>query len=309
MMPLLNGLDDEVLGTMMMLMTQLRLVSGQVLYLAEELGDEMYFLVEGRVQVTRYDNLLEDRLTPIRDSEVATREAGDTLGELVLFPEICKYRGETVVARENCTLFVLTRSNLQVLSDSHPVVEVQFRVLCTLLSIESKVTNACMSEWILEKERGKQSEVEIDVRILELSDKVPTLSLSDAADSIWVPLRVHARCPSPAAPIDVCCDGDPALGPAPLFFLVQMTNEWLATRWQVRVSKEDQLLRSSQGRGQRNSSNVLHAWMRRSTNDFVMNPETRPINVFPSARAGASNLPRHEHPLFEMPIPAPGTDI
>jgi CRP-like cAMP-binding protein len=172
MMPLLNGLDDECLGSMMTLMTQLRLVPGQVLYMAEELGDEMYFLVEGRLQVTRYDNLLEDRLTPIRDSEVAVFEAGDTVGELVLFPDICKYRGETVVARENCTLFVFTRNNLQILSDSHPIVEEKFRLMCTLLSIESNVTNASLGECVLAKERARQSEVEIDVRILELSDQV-----------------------------------------------------------------------------------------------------------------------------------------
>mmetsp|Transcript_61299 Transcript_61299/g.150837 ORF Transcript_61299/g.150837 Transcript_61299/m.150837 type:complete len:179 (+) Transcript_61299:474-1010(+) len=119
-----------------------------------------------------HDNLRDDRLTPVDDEQVAHLDPGDSFGEIGLFSEICRYRPETMIAREETKVLVLSSNALCLIGDAFPVVEEKIRNLCMLLALDRKLSNLVMEAKIFQRSQGRQREGLLEKRVRDLSDKL-----------------------------------------------------------------------------------------------------------------------------------------
>lgn len=95
-------------------------VAGEVLVQEGEVGDEMFFLVEGRVRVTRSLTLLTRRGFTDREKSFNYLDAGacSNFGEVALIGNMP--RSATVAAEEECRLLVLSREVFEKMCQEDP---------------------------------------------------------------------------------------------------------------------------------------------------------------------------------------------
>ncbi|HVJ06372.1 MAG TPA: DUF1003 domain-containing protein [Candidatus Saccharimonadales bacterium] len=109
--PMFSLLDHDERTTLSELMTEESFAAGQKIFNAGDIGDSLYIVRRGRVQVSVEDDLGESIVT-------GEAEAGDVFGEISMLDG--GPRTATAVAVEASELFRLDRENLQELVSSHP---------------------------------------------------------------------------------------------------------------------------------------------------------------------------------------------
>jgi CRP/FNR family transcriptional regulator len=107
--PLFAELTNKELTQLARVSEDVDLPSGTVLCKEGEIGHEFFVIVDGKVDVTR------------KGKKVATRGAGDFVGEIALLEET--RRMATVTAKTDLRAFVLTEQSFRLLLDEAPSVE------------------------------------------------------------------------------------------------------------------------------------------------------------------------------------------
>ncbi|MBD0347974.1 MAG: cyclic nucleotide-binding domain-containing protein [Thermoleophilia bacterium] len=114
--PLFEGLSRNELEQLARLAEDLEVDAGKVLTREGESGREFFVILEGEVDVSR------------RGQTIATRGAGDFIGEIAILEDI--QRTATVTAKTPLRFFVLTAQAFRSVVDEYP--EVERKVLRTL---------------------------------------------------------------------------------------------------------------------------------------------------------------------------------
>ncbi len=109
--PMFSLLDHDERTTLSELMTEESFAAGQKIFNVGDIGDALYIVRVGRVQVCVEDDLGESIVT-------GESEAGDVFGEISMLDG--GPRTATAVAVEASEVFRLDRENLQELVSSHP---------------------------------------------------------------------------------------------------------------------------------------------------------------------------------------------
>jgi CRP-like cAMP-binding protein len=107
--PLFADLTNKELVQLARVSEDVELPAGTVLCKEGQVGHEFFVIVEGKVEVTR------------KGKKVATRGAGDFVGEIALLQET--RRMATVTAKNDVRAFVLTGASFRYLLDQAPSVE------------------------------------------------------------------------------------------------------------------------------------------------------------------------------------------
>ncbi len=109
--PMFSLLDHDERTTLSELMTEESFTAGQKIFNVGDLGDSLYIVRRGRVQVCVEDDLGESIVT-------GESEPGDVFGEISMLDG--GPRTATAIAVEASEVFRLDRENLQELVSSHP---------------------------------------------------------------------------------------------------------------------------------------------------------------------------------------------
>jgi CRP/FNR family transcriptional regulator, cyclic AMP receptor protein len=107
--PLFEGLSRRELIQLARATEDLEILPDKVLCKEDDIGHEFFVIVDGEVEVTS------------KGRHVATRTAGDFVGEIALLDET--RRTATVTAKTPLRLFVLTRRDFRRLVSQNPSVE------------------------------------------------------------------------------------------------------------------------------------------------------------------------------------------
>jgi CRP/FNR family cyclic AMP-dependent transcriptional regulator len=118
--PLFQDLEPERLEALVDLFDPFSVTAGEVLVREGEPGDRMFFLLEGRVRVTRTLTLLTGRGFTDREKSFNILEASEfsNFGEVALISDLP--RTASVVAEDDCRLLVLSRENFQKIAREDP---------------------------------------------------------------------------------------------------------------------------------------------------------------------------------------------
>jgi CRP-like cAMP-binding protein len=112
----LSDLTDGQLSTFVSLLEPVQVPAGNAIVRMNELGNSMYLILKGDVQVARK--------TGGRETTLATLEAGDFFGEMCLFDEAP--RSASVIANQHCTLLRITKQAFDSMIETHPVLAALF---------------------------------------------------------------------------------------------------------------------------------------------------------------------------------------
>jgi CRP-like cAMP-binding protein len=107
--PLFEGLSKKELGELARVTDDLQVPEGTVLLKEDTLGREFFVLVEGSVEVTRNGKL------------IATREAGDFVGEIALLTSA--RRTATVTTKTPVRCLILMRGDFRRVLDDNRSIE------------------------------------------------------------------------------------------------------------------------------------------------------------------------------------------
>ena len=107
--PLFEGLSKKELGELARVTEDLQVPEGTVLLKEDTLGREFFVLVEGSVEVTRNGKL------------IATREAGDFVGEIALLTSA--RRTATVTTKTPVRCLILMRGDFRRVLDDNRSIE------------------------------------------------------------------------------------------------------------------------------------------------------------------------------------------
>jgi hypothetical protein len=110
-----RSLPAEVMLTLAQKLSLLRLAAGETVIWQGERNDDVYFLLEGRLEVLLTRNGTEEAIGQI--------EPGEIFGEIAFFTEDPRYA--TVRATEPARCFVLTDADLQLVAYRHPTILMQ----------------------------------------------------------------------------------------------------------------------------------------------------------------------------------------
>lgn len=113
---LLADLTDDQISTFVSLLEPVEVMPGTAIVRMNELGNSMYLILKGNVQVSR--------VTGGRNTTLAKLEAGDFFGEMCLFDEAP--RSANVVANGHCTLLRVTKQAFDSMIETHPVLAAVF---------------------------------------------------------------------------------------------------------------------------------------------------------------------------------------
>jgi hypothetical protein len=115
-LPLFAGADPLLLNSVIMALRPTSVDAGETIVRAGDMGDDMYLILRGQVDV-------KDRAGKV----VRTLREGDFFGEIALL--MATPRTATVVAKTQCDLFVLKRSDFcRILRDHRQFAETMTRV-------------------------------------------------------------------------------------------------------------------------------------------------------------------------------------
>lgn len=118
--PLFQDLDAEKIQSLVDLFEARSVMAGEVLFREGEPGEEMFFLLEGRVRVTRTLTLLTGRGFADRERSFNILDASEfsNFGEVAMISDLP--RTASVVAEDNCRLLVLCRENFDKIGAQDP---------------------------------------------------------------------------------------------------------------------------------------------------------------------------------------------
>ncbi|MGA2138406.1 MAG: cyclic nucleotide-binding domain-containing protein [Verrucomicrobiia bacterium] len=112
----LADLTVEQLSTFVSLVEPVDVPAHNAIVRLNELGNSMYLILDGEVQVSR--------AAGGRDTVLATLESGDFFGEMCLFDEAP--RSASVVANRRCLLLRVTKQAFDSMIETHPVLAALF---------------------------------------------------------------------------------------------------------------------------------------------------------------------------------------
>jgi hypothetical protein len=101
--PIFSGMDLESRSFIAQFLKPTFLPAGEFLFQALETGMEMYFIIEGELEVL---NVTEVRI-------MCRLRKGDFVGEIALFPNLITYRTSSVRAAKHSLMFELSRQDLE----------------------------------------------------------------------------------------------------------------------------------------------------------------------------------------------------
>lgn len=113
---LFADLTEDQIATFVSLVEPLEAIVGQAIVRVHELGNSMYLILDGAVQVSR--------TTGGRETALATLETGDFFGEMCLFDEAP--RSANVVATRHCVLLKVTKQAFDSMVETHPALAALF---------------------------------------------------------------------------------------------------------------------------------------------------------------------------------------
>ena len=113
---LLADLTAEQIATFVSLLEPVTVPATNTIVRLNELGNSMYLILNGEVQVSRPAGG--------RDTVLATLESGDFFGEMCLFDEAP--RSATVVANRRCILLRITKQAFDGMIETHPALAALF---------------------------------------------------------------------------------------------------------------------------------------------------------------------------------------
>lgn len=136
-------LDSEELNTVSEHLHVSRLQAGDIVFSEGDPGDEVYFVVDGILDVLK---AVEGRL----EKNIAVKAPGGSIGEMAVFGSFS--RTATVKARTETTLLTLSRKRLNLICDEHPRIGVKIlRAIARLLSCHLRDTSQELLEFITPK--------------------------------------------------------------------------------------------------------------------------------------------------------------
>lgn len=106
----LADLTDNQLATFVSLVEPVEVTPSSSIVRMNELGNSMYLILKGEVQVSR--------TTGGRETVLAKLETGDFFGEMCLFDEVP--RSANVLANAHCTLLRVTKQAFDSMIETHP---------------------------------------------------------------------------------------------------------------------------------------------------------------------------------------------
>ena len=115
---LFRGLLPKELGKLFSLGLVEEVPEGKVIFNKGDIGNKMYAIIEGVVQITDEDAIL------------ATLSDGDTFGEMALLSP--SERSATAVTKEHSTLFALTKETLENLLTKQVSIKLMLNIIDTL---------------------------------------------------------------------------------------------------------------------------------------------------------------------------------
>ncbi|MGM0509297.1 MAG: Crp/Fnr family transcriptional regulator [Fusobacteriota bacterium] len=115
---------------------------GEILFCEYEKGDKLYFVISGKVKISK--------ITPKREKVLAYLGEEEFVGEMAIFGD--KKRTATVIAQENTKVLVFTEHNFFQLIETAPNIIVK---LIKSLS-ERKIKTLAQMNYLLEKDLGKK---------------------------------------------------------------------------------------------------------------------------------------------------------
>ena len=135
-----TDLDSQELDMISDHMHVSRLEPGDIVFSEGDPGDEVCFVVDGILDVSkRYDREQERK--------IAVKEPGGAIGEMAVIGNIA--RTATVKARTDATLLTLSRSRLDQICDQHPKAGVKImRAIARRLSLHLRDTSRELLEFI-----------------------------------------------------------------------------------------------------------------------------------------------------------------
>ena len=107
--PMFSGMDVECRSFIAQFLKPMFLPAGEFLFQALEVGMEMYFIIEGELEVL---NVTEVRI-------LCRLRMGEFVGEIALFPNLITYRTSSVRAAKNTLVFELSRHDLEIYVKPH----------------------------------------------------------------------------------------------------------------------------------------------------------------------------------------------
>ena len=111
-----TDLTDDQLATFVSLVEPVQVTFNNPIVMMNQLGNSMYLILNGEVQVSR--------TTGSHETVLAKLETGDFFGEMCLFDETP--RSATVSATRHCTLLKITRQAFDSMIETHPVLAALF---------------------------------------------------------------------------------------------------------------------------------------------------------------------------------------
>ncbi len=110
-------LDEDIVHALAAILIEKQVPAGTNLFVESQKGETVFFIMEGKVAVTR-------KGTAGEAVELYNAEEGDFLGEFSLFePGI---RQVTATTRDNCTLLMLRRKDFLKFADANPQAAFRF---------------------------------------------------------------------------------------------------------------------------------------------------------------------------------------
>ncbi len=158
--PLFSALSDDHLAHLSMMVAEIGLAEGEVLFNEGEPGDKMYIIKEGQIEILKH--------SPDGDRVIATREPGSVIGEMSLLDQ--SPRVATVRAGVPTTLLAIEQAAFDALLDNIPsVARAILRTVTPRWSETTKVLQA--NEAALQKMHDELSKqmIQLERRVVELS--------------------------------------------------------------------------------------------------------------------------------------------
>lgn len=113
---LFADLTEDQIAAFVSLVEPVEAQTGHSIVRVHELGNSMYLILDGAVEVTRN--------TSGRETALATLETGDFFGEMCLFDEAP--RSANVVATRHCILLKVTKQAFDSMVETHPALAALF---------------------------------------------------------------------------------------------------------------------------------------------------------------------------------------
>lgn len=138
--PIFADLDAAELTTISDHMHVSRIESGDIVFSEDDPGDEVYFVVDGTLDVLK---LYEGKV----EKKIAVKAPGGSIGEMAVIGNFS--RTATVKARTDTTLLTLSRQRLDQICEGHPAIGVKIlRSIARLLSLHLRDTSQELFELI-----------------------------------------------------------------------------------------------------------------------------------------------------------------